>query len=52
MMGYLFLILEAHVEFEGEDWLGYDRQFCQATTPGEPWAKIGSTLWNMAFPGT
>ena len=53
MMGYLYLILDAHMEFEGEDWIGYDRRFHQATTPGEPWARIDSTLWiwSMAFPG-
>ena len=50
MMGYLYLILDAHMEFEGEDWIGYDRRLRQATTPGEPWARIDSTLWNMAFP--
>jgi len=52
MMGYLYLILDAHMEFEGENWIGYDHRFHQATTtPGEPWARINSTLWNMAFPG-
>ena len=37
------------MEFEGEDWLGYNHQFFQSTTPGEPWARIDSIL---AFPGT
>jgi len=50
MMGYLYLILDAHMEFEGEGYIGYDHRFRQATTPGEPWARIDSTFWNMAFP--
>jgi len=44
MMGYLYLILETHMEFEGEDWIGYDCRFRKAITPGEPWARIDSTL--------
>ena len=52
MMGYLYLILEAHMEFEGENWLGYDHRFRKASTPGESWAKIDSTLSNMSFPDT
>ena len=27
MLGYLILILEAQIEYTGDGWLGYDRQF-------------------------
>ena len=29
MLGYLALIVEVHMEYEGNGWLGYDRQFRQ-----------------------
>jgi len=49
MLGYMALIVEACMEYEGDSWLGYDRWFRQmvAATPGTTWAKIEPTRWNM-----
>ena len=46
MLGYLMLILEAHMEYVGEGWLGYDRQFqlTAARHPSTNWATINTTL--------
>ena len=51
MLGYLVLVIEARMEYEGDGWLGYDRQFRQnaAASPDATWARIDPTLWNMAF---
>ena len=46
MLGYLALIIEANMEYEGDGWLGYDHWFRQKAAVS-PWA----TLWNMAFVG-
>ena len=53
MLGYQALIVEACMQYEGDSWLGYDRQFHQteAGSPGTIWAKIEPMLWNMAFTG-
>ena len=53
MLGYLALIIEARMEYEGDRWLGYDRRFRQnaAASPDATWARIDPTLWNMAFVG-
>lgn len=53
MLGYLALIIEARMEYEGDGWLGYDHRFRQnaATSPDAIWARIDPTLWNMAFVG-
>ena len=53
MLGYLALIIEARMEYEGDGWLGYDRWFRQnaAASPDAIWARIDPTLWNMAFVG-
>lgn len=53
MLGYLALIIEARMEYEGDGWLGYDRRFRQnaAASPDATWARIDPTLWNMAFVG-
>ena len=51
LLGNLNLIIEAHLEFSGDAWLGYDRHFQQRATslPELEWARIDSTLWNLAF---
>ena len=54
MLGYLALIIEARMEYKGEDgWLGYDHRFRQnaAASPDTTGARIDPTLWNMAFVG-
>ena len=51
--GYLTLITEAHVQYAGDGWIGYDRRFRQiaATKLHVTWAQIDTTLWNIAFSG-
>ena len=46
MLAYLTLIIEAHIEYAGNAWLGYDRRFRQraAADPGMSWAMIDPTL--------
>ncbi len=41
------------MEYEGDGWLGYDRRFRQraAANPDTVWARLGPTLWNIAFAG-
>ena len=51
MLGYLILILKAHMEHGGDGWIGYDRRF-QMTAAGNPsinWATIDTTLWQLTF---
>ena len=51
LLGYQTLIIEAYLEYEGDGWMGYDRRFRQRApaNPGQPWACIDTTLWNLAF---
>ena len=53
LLGYLTLITEAHMQYAGDGWMGYDRRFRQiaATKPYVTWAQIDTTLWNLAFSG-
>ena len=53
MLAYLTLIIEAHMEYAGDAWLGYDRRFRQraAADPGMSWATIDPTFWSLAFSG-
>lgn len=53
MLAYLTLVIEAHMEYVGEAWLGYDRRFRQsgAADPSMSWAMIDPTLWSLAFSG-
>ena len=53
MLGYLILIIEANMEYEGEAWLGYDRRFRQraASDPSTVWSQSDTTLWDLAFSG-
>ena len=51
LLAYETLIIEAHMEYSGNAWLGYNRRFCQcaATDATKNWAIIDPTLWNLAF---
>ena len=53
LLAYETLIIEAHMEYSGDAWLGYDRWFrqCAATGYTKSWAIIDPTLWNLAFSG-
>ena len=53
LMGYQSLIIEAHMEYKNDCWIGYDRRFRQqaASSPRTPWSTIDTTLWNLAFAG-
>ena len=53
VLGYLALIIEPRIEYEGDGWLGYDHRFRQnaAASPDAIWARIDPTLWDMAFIG-
>ena len=45
------LIAEAHVQYGGDDWIGYDHRLRQiaATKSHVTWAPIDITLCNLAF---
>ena len=51
LMGYQALILQAHLEFQCDSWLGYDWNFrLRAASEGnQQWSTIDTTLWNLAF---
>ena len=53
LLGYQMLILESHMEYAGEGWIGYDRRFRQraASDTNVVWSQIDTTLWNLAFSG-
>ena len=53
LLGYQILIIEASLEYQGDGWMGYDRQFRQrvAANPALAWANIDTTLWNLTFSG-
>ena len=51
LLGYQHLILQAHLEYDGDGWMVYDRRFRQiaATLPGTPWARRDGDLWNATL---
>ena len=51
LLGYQQLIIEASLEYEGDNWLGYDRQFrlTAAATQNTAWGHIDQTLWSLVF---
>ena len=51
LLGYQHLIIQAHQEYQGDGWLGYDRHFCQRVTLSSNWSTIDVTLWDLAFSG-
>ena len=53
LLAHETLIIEAHMEYSRDAWLGYDIRFrqCAATDTTKNWAIIDPTLWNLAFSG-
>ena len=53
LIAYQTIIIEAHLEYEGDGWIGYDRCFRQrmVASSSEAWSHIDPTLWSMAFAG-
>lgn len=53
LLAYQTLMIQAHLEFQGDNWLGYDRNFrLRAASEGNrKWATIDTTLWSLAFSG-
>ena len=53
LLGYQFLIIEAHQEYEVDNWLAYDRRFrlSAAANHNTVWGHIDQTLWSLAFSG-
>ena len=51
LLGYQSLIIDAHREFKGDYWMGYDRCFLQsaAATRIDKWANVDITLWSVTF---
>jgi len=51
MLSCLILIIQTHMQYEGDAWLEYDRRFRQraASDPQANWAKSDSTLWDITF---
>ena len=53
LLAYQHLIIQAHQEYQGDCWLGYNRRFYQrvATNPSMSWSTIDATLWSLPFSG-
>ena len=53
LLGYQSRILEAHLEYAGDYWLGYDRRFRleAAASNNTNWSTIDTNLWSIAFSG-
>ena len=53
LLAYQHLVIQAHQEYQGDCWLGYDRRFRQraAANPSRSWSTIDPTLWSLAFSG-
>ena len=53
LMEYQSLIIEAHMEYKNDCWIGYDSRFQQqaASSPCTAWSTIDTKLWNLAFAG-
>ena len=53
LLAYEILIIEAHMKYSGDGWLGDDVWFlhCTATDTTNNWVIVDSTLWNLAFSG-
>ena len=53
LIAYQTIIIEAHLKYEEDGWIGYDHCFWQrmvASSSGA-WSHIDPTLWSMAFAG-
>ena len=53
LLGYMILIIEANMEYDGEAWLGYDCRFRQRAASDQKTvgSQSDSTLWDLAFSG-
>ena len=53
LLGYMILIIEANMEYDGEAWLGYDLRFRQRAASDQKtvWSQSDSMLWDLAFSG-
>ena len=53
LIAYQTIIIEAHLEYEGDGWIGYDCRFWQrmVSSSRRAWSHIDSTFWSMAFAG-
>ena len=53
LLGYQSLIIEAHLEYGGDGWIGYDKRFRlnAAANSLKTWAQVDTTLWHLAFTG-
>ena len=53
LLGYQSLIIKVHLEYEDDNWLAYDRQFCLSAAANHNivWAHIEQTLWSLALSG-
>ena len=53
LLGYRSLIIEAHLEYGGNGWIGYDKRFClnAAANSLTTWTQVDTTLWHLAFTG-
>ena len=53
LLAYETLIIEGHMEYHRDAWLGYVRWFhqCTATHNTKSWVIIDPTHWNLAFSG-
>lgn len=51
LLGYQNLLMQAHMQFEGDSWMEYDRFFRQNTATGSSttWVRINNTFWNLTF---
>ena len=53
LLGYQSLIIEAHLEYGGDGWIGYDKRFRlnAAANSLTTWAQVDTTLWHLGFTG-
>ena len=53
LLGYQTLIIDASIQYDGDDRIGYDQRFrlSAAANSSKSWASLDTTLWNLAFTG-
>ena len=51
LIAYQTIIIEAHLEYEEDSWIGYDCHFQQrmVASSSEAWSPKDPSLWSMAF---
>ena len=49
LLGYQSLMIEARLEYEGDNWFAYDRRFCLSAAANHNivWAHIDQKLWSL-----